>query len=133
MFSPRNTLALFAVVTIAAIACACGGVSQGLTTPGALAPRAGATIATDDAVTIVFHRPLDKATLTGNVSVVQGGTGVPFRRKISDDGYVITIEPVFAWPQGELRITLTGGEQGIRYADGRGFDSINLTYFVGNR
>ncbi len=130
MHSPRNTLAI--VAAIAAIACACGGVSQGLTTPGALTPQAGTTIAATDAVTIIFHRALDKTTLRGKVWVLQGDIRAPFSRTVSDDGYVVTIEPTFAWEQGELRILLIGGEQGIRYADGRGFDSITLTYFVGN-
>jgi len=119
--------------TFAAIACACGGVSQGLTTPGALAPQPGTTIAVDDAVTIVFHRKIDEATLAGNVRVTQSGSGAPHVRRLRDGGFTLVIEPLFGWHQGELAITLVGGESGIRYADGRGFDSITLTYFVGNR
>jgi len=132
--SPRNTLALFVIVSaVIAIACACGGVSQGLTTPGALAPQAGTTIAPDEAVTVVFHREIDETTLSRNVLVTQNGTGAPYSLMLSEGGYKLTIRPVFAWEQGELIITLIGGEQGIRYADGRGFDSITLTYFVGNQ
>ena len=131
MHSPRNTLAIVAVIAL--VACACGAVSQGLTTPGALAPQAGTTIAANDAVTIIFHRTLDETTLPGNVSVTQNGTGAPFSFGLSDDRYVLTFEPLFAWAQGELTITLISGEQGIRYADGRGFDSITLVYFVGNQ
>lgn len=134
MRTPRNTLAYFtAAFAIAAIACACGGVSQGLTTPGAPAPQAGTTIAPDSAITIVFHREIDEATLTRNVLVTQNGTGASYSLMLSEGGYKLAIRPVFAWARGELKVTLIGGEQGIRYADGRGFDSITLTYFVGNR
>ena len=89
-------------------------------------------IAPQDGITIIFHRTLNETTLAGNVSVTQEGTGAPFSCKLSDEGYVLIIEPLFAWHQGQLEITLVGGEQGIRYADGRGFDSITLVYFVGN-
>ena len=133
MHSPRNTLVTIVIVSaIAAIACGCGGVSQGLTTPGALAPRVGTTIATDDAISVVFHREIDEATLMGNIHVTQNGTGAPYSLMLSEGGYKLSIRPVFAWEPGGLTITLIGGEQGIRYADGRGFDSITLTYFVGS-
>lgn len=134
MRTPRNTLAYFtAAFATAVIACGCGGVSQGLTTPGALAPRVGTTIATDDAISVVFHREIDEATLMGNIHVTQNGTGAPYSLMLSEGGYKLSIRPVFAWHRGQLEITLIGGEQGVRYADGRGFDSITLTYYVGNR
>jgi len=127
----RNTLAV--ITTIALVACACGGVSQGLTTPGALALQAGTTIEADNAISVVFHRALDMATLPGNVVATQSGNGVPLQYGLLDDGYVLNIRSMYyLWHEGELEITLVGGEQGIRYADGRGFDSITLVYFVGN-
>lgn len=134
-FPGPHTFTVFVVVaTIIAFACACGGVSQGLTTPGALAPRAGTTIAPGGAVTIVFHRPLDKTTIGGNLFVTQDGENVPYYCVVRDDGYTLIVRPMYyALHNGKFEISLIGGEQGIRYADGRGFDSITLTYFVRNQ
>jgi hypothetical protein len=131
---PGNTFAVvITLVCAAALGCACGTVSPGLTTQGALAPQAGATIASDDAVRIIFHREVDQATLAGNVYVTQNQGGTPHVRRLREEGFILVIEPILAWREGELTITLIGGESGIRYADGRGFASITLTYFVGNR
>jgi len=118
---------------IALVACACGGVSQGLTTPGALAPQAGSSLEAGDSITVVFHRAVDRSTFHGNLLVTQDGANVPYYCVIRDYGYTLIVMPMYyALHHGELEITLVGGEQGIRYADGRGFDSITLTYFVGN-
>ncbi|OGK10271.1 MAG: hypothetical protein A2Y63_04540 [Candidatus Riflebacteria bacterium RBG_13_59_9] len=126
---PRNSLAI--VAAIAAMGCACGGIAPGLTTPGALAPPAGAAIAPQDAVTVIFHRQLDENTLPGNVLVTQEGADVPHACELRDEGYVLAVRPLNAWSPGELEIILVGGEDGLRYTDGRGFASITLTYFVG--
>lgn len=135
MRTPRNTLAYFtAAFAIAAIACACGGVSQGLTTPGAPAPQAGTTLQAGDAITVVFHRAVDRSTFHGNLLVTQDGENVPYQCLVRDNGYTLIVRPMYyALHSGRFEVTLIGGEQGIRYADGRGFDSITLTYFVGNR
>jgi hypothetical protein len=119
--------ALFVSATLGA----CGGMSSGLTTSGALDHPYGSRIAAADPVTIIFHRQLDSATIPGNITVTEDGFAAPFTVSLSESGYTLTIVPSASWKPGAvLAIALAGGVDGLRYTDGRTFSTINLVYYV---
>jgi hypothetical protein len=132
MRSLKPTMKLAMLCLLAAVLAGCGGLSSGLTTSGSLFPAYGSDIAPADPVTVVFHRPLDSETLAGNVFVAADGISQQFTIAWQDNGYKLIILPDGEWPAGAmLAISLTGGPDGIRYIDGRTFDTIELVYYVG--
>lgn len=122
---------LLAALFVSAALSACGGLSSGLTTSGALDHSYGSRIAADDPITIIFHRQLDPATIPGNITAAADGVAAPFTVSLSESGYTLTIVPATSWkPGAALEIALAGGEDGLQYLDGRTFSTINLVYYV---
>ena len=122
---------LLAALFISAALGACGGLSSGLTTSGALDHAYGSRIAADDPITIIFHRQLVSATIPGNITVTEDGANAPFTVSLHESGYTLTIVPATSWKPGAvLNIVLAGGMDGLRYLDGRTFSTVNLVYYV---
>jgi hypothetical protein len=122
---------LLGALFISAALCACGGMSSGLTTSGALDHAYGSLVAPDEPITIIFHRQLDTDTISGNIMVSADGVAAPFTVSLHESGYTLTILPDTSWKPGAvLEIALAGGANGLRYLDGRTFSTINLVYYV---
>lgn len=121
---------LLAALLIPAALGACGGLSSGLTTSGALDHAYGSRIAADDPVTIIFHRQLDTDTIPGNITVTEDGVDAPFTVSLHESGYTLSIVPDPSWAGAVLEITLAGGVDGLRYTGGRTFSTVNLVYYV---
>ena len=121
---------LLAALLIPAALGACGGLSSGLTTSGALGYEYGSRIDADDPVTIIFHRQLDPATIPGNITAAADGVSAPFIVSLSESGYTLTILPDPSWAGALLEITIAGGVGGLGYTDGRTFSTVNLVYYV---